>query len=49
MCTVHGTGKRLQCPPLGAVTPPDGKTEASHRGASVYKTSDWNALNAEQA
>ena len=49
MCTVHDTGKRLQCPPLGVVTPPNGKTEASYRGASVYQTSYWDSLNAEQA
>ena len=49
MCPVHGTGKRLQCPPLGAVTPPNGKTEAGYRGSSVYQTFHWDALYAEQA
>ena len=49
VCTVHCTGKQLQCPPLGAVTPPNGKPKAGYRGPSVYQSSDWDALNAEQA
>ena len=49
VCTMHSTGKRLQSPPLGAVAPPNGKAQTGDRRPSVYQSSDWNALNLEQA
>ena len=49
VCPMHSTGKRLQSPPLGAVTPPNGKAQTGNRCPSVYQSSDWDAINLEQA
>ena len=47
--TTHSSGKRLQGPPLGAVTLPNGKAQTGDRRPSVNQSPDWNALNLEQA
>ena len=36
VCTVHSPLKLPQGSPLGAVAPPDGKPEASHRRSCVH-------------
>ena len=44
MCTVHSPLKLPQGSPLGAVAPPDGKPEASHRCSCVHETEDRDAF-----
>ena len=44
VCTVHCPLKLLQGPPLGAVAPPDGKPEASHRCSRVHEAEDRDAF-----
>ena len=44
VCTVHSPLKLPQESPLGAVAPPDGKPEASHRCSCVHKTEDSDAF-----
>ena len=41
--------ERLQGTPLGALLPPHGKSRTGHRGSSVNKTEDWDALGVELA
>ena len=49
MCTMDRVFERLECPPLGAVAPPDGKAKARNLGASVHKSRNWDALDGELA
>ena len=49
MCTMDRALERLECPPLGAVAPPDGKAKARNGGSSVNKSQNWDALDGELA
>ena len=49
MCTMDWVVERLECPTLGAVAPPDGKSKARDRGSSVYESQNWDALDGELA
>ena len=49
MSTVDDPLERLQGTPLGAVLPPHVKSHTGHRGSSVNKTEDWDALEVELA
>ena len=47
MCTMDRVFEWLECPPLGAVAPPDSKAKACNGGASVHKSRDWDALDGD--
>ena len=47
MCTMNRGFERLERPPLGAVTPPDGEAKAGYRGPGVHQSHDWDALDGE--
>ena len=36
MCAMDRMLERLECPPLGAVTPPDSEAKAGKRGSGIY-------------
>ena len=35
MCTMDCVLERLECPPLGAVAPPDSEAKAGNRGSGI--------------
>ena len=47
MRTMDRDLKWLECPPLGAVAPPNGKAKARNGGSSVNKSHHWDALDGE--
>ena len=49
MRTVHRSLKWLQGPPLGAVAPPDGKSQACYRRSSVHKIEARDAFERQLA
>ena len=49
VCIVHCSLKLFQGPPLGAVTPPDGKPEASYGSSRGHETEDGDAFQSELA